>query len=34
MRAESPRQDRRVFRVSIFFLFAIFAEMLVELALR
>jgi protoheme IX farnesyltransferase len=34
MRAESSRQDRCVFRVSIFFLFAIFAEMLVELALR
>jgi protoheme IX farnesyltransferase len=34
MRAESPRQDRRVFRVSILFLFAIFAEMLVELVLR
>jgi len=34
MRAESPKWDRRVFRVSIFFLFAIFAEMLVELALR
>ena len=34
MRAESSRWDRRVFRVSIFFLFAIFAEMLVELTLR
>jgi len=34
MRIESPKQDRRVFKVSIFFLFAIFAEMLVELALR
>jgi len=34
MRAESPKQDRRVFKVSIFFLFAIFAEMLVELTLR
>jgi protoheme IX farnesyltransferase len=34
MRAESPMQDRRVFKVSIFFLFAIFAEMLVELTLR
>jgi protoheme IX farnesyltransferase len=34
MRAESARQDRRVFRVSIVFLFAIFAEMLVELTLR
>jgi protoheme IX farnesyltransferase len=34
MHAESPKWDRRVFRVSIFFLFAIFAEMLVELALR
>jgi len=34
MRAESPREDRRVFRISIFFLFAIFAEMLGELALR
>jgi len=34
MRAESAAQDRRVFRVSIFFLFAIFAEMLVELTLR
>jgi heme O synthase-like polyprenyltransferase len=33
MRVESPQQDRRVFRVSIFYLFAIFAEMLVELAL-
>ncbi|HEX9814009.1 MAG TPA: heme o synthase [Myxococcota bacterium] len=34
MRAESRQQDRRVFRISIFFLFAIFAEMLVELTLR
>jgi protoheme IX farnesyltransferase len=34
MRAESPREDRRVFRVSILVLFAIFAEMLGELALR
>jgi protoheme IX farnesyltransferase len=34
MRVESPKQDRRVFKVSIFFLFAIFAEMLVELTLR
>jgi protoheme IX farnesyltransferase len=34
MRAESSRWDRRVFRVSIFFLFAIFAEMLIELTLR
>jgi len=34
MRAESPREDRRVFRVSIGVLFAIFAEMLGELALR
>ena len=34
MHAESPRWDRQVFRVSIFFLFAIFAEMLIELSLR
>ncbi len=34
MRAESPREDRRVFRISILFLSAIFAEMLCELALR
>jgi len=34
MRVESSRQDRRVFKVSILFLFAIFAEMLVELTLR
>ena len=33
MRVQSPQQDRRVFRVSIFYLFAIFAEMLVELTL-
>jgi len=32
--AQSARCDRQVFRVSIFFLFAIFAEMLVELTLR
>jgi len=34
MRAESPREDRRVFRISILFLAAIFAEMIGELALR
>jgi protoheme IX farnesyltransferase len=34
IREESSRQDRRVFRVSIFYLFAIFGEMLVELTLR
>jgi protoheme IX farnesyltransferase len=34
MRVQSPQQDRRVFRSSIFYLFAIFAEMLVELTLR
>jgi protoheme IX farnesyltransferase len=34
MRAEDPGQDRRVFKVSILVLFAIFAEMLVELTLR
>ncbi|MBW2541649.1 MAG: protoheme IX farnesyltransferase [Deltaproteobacteria bacterium] len=34
IRAECPQQDRRVFKVSLFFLFAIFAEMLVELTLR
>jgi protoheme IX farnesyltransferase len=33
MRVQTPQQDRRVFRVSIFYLFAIFAEMLVELTL-
>jgi protoheme IX farnesyltransferase len=33
MRIQSSQQDRRVFRVSIFYLFAIFAEMLVELTL-
>jgi protoheme IX farnesyltransferase len=33
MRVQSPQWDRRVFRVSIFYLFAIFAEMLVELTL-
>jgi len=33
MRAQSPQQDRRVFRSSLFYLFAIFAEMLVELTL-
>jgi len=33
MRVQSTQQDRRVFRVSIFYLFAIFAEMLVELTL-
>jgi protoheme IX farnesyltransferase len=31
--AQSSQQDRRVFRTSIFYLFAIFAEMLVELLL-
>jgi protoheme IX farnesyltransferase len=34
MRAAASRWDRRVFKISIFFLFAIFAEMLVELTLR
>jgi heme O synthase-like polyprenyltransferase len=33
MRVQSPQQDRRVFRVSIFYLFAVFAEMLLELTL-
>lgn len=33
IRAESSRQDRLVFRTSLFYLFAIFGEMLVELAL-
>ncbi len=33
MRLETAGQDRRVFRVSIFYLFAIFAEMLIELSL-
>ncbi len=33
MRVQSPQQDRRVFRNSIVYLFAIFAEMLVELML-
>jgi protoheme IX farnesyltransferase len=33
MHVQSPQQDRRVFRVSIFYLFAVFAEMLVELTL-
>jgi len=33
MRIQSSQEDRRVFRVSIFYLFAIFAEMLVELTL-
>ncbi len=33
MRVCSPREDRRVFRVSILYLFAIFAAMLIELAL-
>jgi protoheme IX farnesyltransferase len=34
MRDQTTRQDRRVFGISLFFLFTIFAEMLVELALR
>jgi protoheme IX farnesyltransferase len=34
IRLRSSRQDRRVFRVSILYLFALFAEMLVELTLR
>jgi len=34
IRLASSRQDRRVFRVSILYLFALFAEMLVELTLR
>jgi protoheme IX farnesyltransferase len=34
IRLRSARQDRRVFRTSIIYLFVIFAEMLVELALR
>jgi len=33
IRIRSPNQDRRVFRASIIYLFAVFAEMLVELAL-
>jgi protoheme IX farnesyltransferase len=33
IRAESTRQDRRVFRTSIFYLFVIFGEMLAELTL-
>ena len=33
IRAQSSQQDRRVFRTSIFYLFVIFAEMLVELLL-
>jgi protoheme IX farnesyltransferase len=33
IRLRSPHQDRRVFRASIIYLFAIFAEMLAELAL-
>jgi protoheme IX farnesyltransferase len=33
MRVQSPQQDRRVFRNSIVYLFAIFSEMLVELML-
>jgi len=33
MRVQSPQQDRRVFKSSIFYLFAIFAEMLIELTL-
>jgi len=34
IRAESSQQDRRVFRTSLWFLFAIFSAMLLELALR
>jgi protoheme IX farnesyltransferase len=33
MRVRSPQQDRRVFRCSLFYLFAIFAEMLIELTI-
>jgi heme O synthase-like polyprenyltransferase len=33
MRVQTPQEDRRVFRVSIFYLFAVFAEMLLELTL-
>jgi protoheme IX farnesyltransferase len=33
MRVQSPQQDRRVFRNSIVYLFAIFSEMLIELML-
>jgi len=34
MRARSPHEDRRVFRASILYLFALFAAMLIELVLR